>query len=490
MRLVMVGGGGFRTPLVYGALTAAAPSVPLVDEVVLYDVDAARLGVMANVLSQLPSVRALDSTQRGAVQGTNRSRADSMTAPKVSVTTELDRALEGADVVFCAVRVGGLEGRVVDERVALDLGVLGQETTGPGGIAFGLRTIPVALRIADRVRAVAPDAWVLNFTNPAGMITEAMQAVLGDRVVGICDTPITMAARAARLLGVSAGVRLELDYVGLNHLGWLRGLRVLDSGAPRGESDGGHTEGPDLLSSLLADDRLLGATEEGQLFGLDWVRTLGALPNEYLYYYTYTREAVAALLAERRTRGEFLADQQRAFYSDAERSPGDAFEQWAAVRARREETYMAAEHHGGARGGEQGVADVGGYEGVALALMRALVAGETAAGAAGMVLNVRGQGAVPGLPDDAVVEVPVEIAAGTVTPRPQAPPTLAQLGLMQQVKAVERLTIEAAVTGSPDAALQAFATHPLVDSVSVARSLLDGYRARIPQVDAVLGGRG
>ena len=489
MRLVMVGGGGFRTPLVYGALAAAGPSVPRVEEVVLYDVDAARLAVMEHVLSQLPSVRALERMEDRAVEGTNRSRSDPMPAPRVHVTTDLDRALEGADVVFSAVRVGGLEGRVADERVALDLGVLGQETTGPGGIAFGLRTIPVALQIAERVRAVAPDAWVLNFTNPAGMITEAMQAVLGDRVVGICDTPITMAARAARLLGVPAGARLELDYVGLNHLGWLRGLRVVDDGADRGDSDGGDAERPDLLPSLLADDRLLAATEEGQLFGLDWVRTLGALPNEYLYYYAYTREAVAALLAERRTRGEFLADHQRTFYSDAEQSPGDAFERWTAARARREETYMAAERQGGARGGQQGVADVGGYEGVALALMRALVAGEAAVAVPGMVLNVRGRGAVPGLPDDAVVEVPVEIGPGTVTPRPQAPPTLAQLGLMQQVKAVERLTIEAAVTGSPDAALQAFATHPLVDSVSVARSLLAGYRARIPQVDAVLGGR-
>ena len=113
-----------------------------------------------------------------------------------------------------------------DERVALDHGVLGQETTGPGGIAYGLRTVPVARWIAERVRAVAPDAWVINFTNPAGMITEAMRGILGDRVVGICDTPITMAKRAARLLGVDPHAAVDLDYVGLNHLGWLRGLRV------------------------------------------------------------------------------------------------------------------------------------------------------------------------------------------------------------------------------------------------------------------------
>ncbi|HEY6743059.1 MAG TPA: 6-phospho-beta-glucosidase, partial [Lapillicoccus sp.] len=171
MRLAILGGGGFRIPLVYAALTAEDSGVT---EVVLYDTDAGRLDVMANVLAANP-----------------------MRAPTVVTTSELDIALEGADFVFSAIRVGGLAARIQDERVALELGVLGQETTGAGGIAYGLRTIPVARRIAQRVRAVAPQAWVLNFTNPAGMVTEVMRQVLGDRVVGICDTPTTMAKRAA-----------------------------------------------------------------------------------------------------------------------------------------------------------------------------------------------------------------------------------------------------------------------------------------------------
>ncbi len=253
---------------------------------------------------------------------------------------------------------------------------------------------------------------------------------------------------------------------GLNHLGWLRGLSV---------------DGEDRLPSLLADDTLLAATEEGQLFGVDWIRQVGALPNEYLYYYDFTREAVAAIRDGGRTRGEFLADQQGDFYAAAVAPPQQAHELWTATRAEREATYMAAEHAGQARGGEEGIADVGGYEGVALALMRAIARDERAT----MILDVANCGAVEGLPDDAVVEVPVSVGAEGATPLPVAPPTLYQLGLMAQVKHVERLTIEAAVTGSADLAQQAFARHPLVDSVTVARELLRAYRERIPEVDAV-----
>jgi 6-phospho-beta-glucosidase len=455
VKLAILGGGGFRTPLVYAALAGTDSGVT---DVALYDTDAGRLEVIAHVL--------------GRVEGAASARALGYTStekrPVVTTTTELDAALDGADFVFSAVRVGGLAARVQDERVALEHGLLGQETTGPGGIAYGLRTIPVARRIAQRVRAVAPEAWVINFTNPAGMVTEAMQDVLGDRVVGICDTPITMAKRAARLLGVDPGEPVELDYVGLNHLGWLRALRV---------------GGTDLLPRLLADDALLGATEEGQLFGLDWVRSIGALPNEYLYYYDFTRDALNAIRDGGLTRGEFLAGQQDDFYSAAGADPARAHALWVATRAEREATYMAAEHAGQPRGGEHDVADVGGYEGVALALMGAIARDERTT----MILDVANRGTVAGLPEDAVVEVPVSVGAAGPVPLPVAPPSLYQLGLMAQVKAVERLTIDAAVTGSPAAAEQAFARHPLVDSATVARQLLRAYRDRIPEVDAVFG---
>lgn len=448
MKLAVVGGGGFRVPLVYGALLRDT-GTPRVQEVVLHDVSAERLEAVAHVLAQLAA-------------GHER-------PPGVRTTTDLDSALRDADFVFSAIRVGGTAGRTADERVALDRGLLGQETTGPGGVCYGLRTIPVAMRIAERVAAVAPRAWVINFTNPAGMITEAMRDVLGDRVVGICDSPIGLVRRAATALGLDPA-RVSPGYAGLNHLGWLTGL--------------GH-RGEDVLPRLLADDEALRRVEEARLFGADWVRTLGALPNEYLYYYYFTRDSIAAIEAAGRTRGELLLDQQERFYAAVRERPGDALAEWERTRRERDATYMA-ETRDAADAGERDAADLeaGGYEGIALALMAAISRGEPTT----MILNVRNGSALPGLPADSVVEVPCAVDASGVRPLATRPLPGRFLGLLQQVKAVEQTTIEAARTGSARLAVEAFALHPLVDSVTVARDLLDAYRARIPELAAVVGG--
>jgi 6-phospho-beta-glucosidase len=450
MRLTVLGGGGFRVPLVYRALAEGSP----ITEFVLHDVSADRLAAIRAVLAEMAA----------AHPG----------APVVRVATDLDDALAGARFVFSAIRVDGLAGRTVDERVALAHGLLGQETTGPGGIAYGLRSVPVALRVAERVAAVAPDAWVINFTNPAGMITEAMQRVLGERVVGICDSPIGLVRRAAEALGVSgehavdSAVDYAVDYVGLNHLGWLRGLRV---------------DGVDQLPRLLADDDALAGIEEVRLLGADWVRGLGALPNEYLYYYYNTREAIAAIRAASSTRGEFLRVQQEQFYAEVAGDPSDAWQRWTKVREERDSSYMA-ESREASGAGERAVADIagGGYQQVALELMAALCGGPTRT----MILNVRNGAAVPGLPPDAVVEVPCVVGGHGITPLASSPLPGAMLGLLQQVKAVEQDTIEAAVTGSAALALRAFAQHPLVDSVPVAQRLLASYRAELPGLAGVL----
>ncbi|MEU4700992.1 6-phospho-beta-glucosidase [Nonomuraea dietziae] len=448
MKLAVVGGGGFRVPLVYGALLRDTAK-PRVEEVVLHDVSAERLAAIRHVLDQL-------------AEGHDR-------APEVRTTTDLDVALRDADFVFSAVRVGGLAGRTADERVALELGLLGQETTGPGGIAFGLRTVPVAVRLAERVAAVAPRAWVINFTNPAGMITEAMRSVLGDRVVGICDSPIGLIRRAAAALGLDPAL-VSPDYVGLNHLGWLRGLTY---------------QGRDVLPGLLADDAALRQVEEARIFGDDWVRTLGALPNEYLYYYYFTRESVAAIDGAGRTRGESLLEQQSRFYAAVRERPLQALAEWGRARRERDATYMA-ETRESTDAGEREAADLeaGGYEGIALALMAAIARGEPST----MILNVRNGSAVPGLPSESVVEIPCAVNGSGVRPLATRPLPGRLLGLVQQVKAVEQTTIEAALTGSARLAVEAFALHPLVDSVGTARRLLDGYRARIPELAAVIPG--
>ncbi|WP_206337692.1 6-phospho-beta-glucosidase [Streptomyces sp. WAC 06738] len=438
MRLTVLGGGGFRVPLVFRALLEdSGDESGRCTEFVLYDTEPRRLEAIAAVLAQ----HAADGEARGA------------RPPAVRTTTDLDDALRDTDFVFSAIRAGGLEGRSRDERAALTEGLLGQETVGAGGVLYGLRSVPAAMHIAERVAAVAPNAWVINFTNPAGMVTEAMQRLLGDRVIGICDSPVGMARRAARALGVDPE-RTELDYVGLNHLGWLRRILV---------------DGEDRLPALLADPATLESFEEGKLFGAEWLQALGSLPNEYLHYYYFNREAIAALRDAPATRGEFLREQQAAFYAAAAADPGEAAAVWERTRKEREATYMA-ESRESTGGWQRDTCDLdgGGYDRVALALMRAISRDEHAT----LILNVPNRTTIPGLDAEAVIEVPCRVDAQGAHPIPTRPAAADQLGLMLTLKDVERATIAAADTSSRAKALRAVALHPLVDSVNAADRIL------------------
>jgi 6-phospho-beta-glucosidase len=442
VRLCILGGGGFRVPLIYRALLADR-AAGRVTHLTLYDLDPTRLQAIVRVLAQ----------QAAGVPD----------APAVEVTTDLDAALATADFVFVAIRVDGLEGRALDERLALQEGVLGQETVGAGGVSYGLRTLPVVDRIARRIAAVAPDAWVINFTNPAGLVTESMATHLGDRVIGICDSPVGLGRRVAHALGIDPA-RASFDYAGLNHLGWLRAVRV---------------DGRDLLPELLADPDRLGSFEEGKLFGAPWLQALGAVPNEYLHYYYFNREAVAAAGAATETRGAFLLRQQRRFYAEVSTGDGVAFDAWDSTRLERETTYMA-ENREAVGAGERSSCDLesGGYEQVALALMRAISHDERAT----LILNVRNRGTLAPLDEEAVVEVPCVVGSDGAKPVAVDPLPGHAFGLVCAVKAVERDVIEAASTGSRAAALRALATHPLVDSVAVAGRLLEAYRSHFPDL--------
>lgn len=447
MRLCILGGGGFRVPLVYRAL-AAGPYPGLITELVLHDTDTLRLDGILRVLASMPL-------------------PDGARPPVVRACAALDEALAGADVVFAAIRSGGTAGRLSDERVALAHGLIGQETTGAGGISYALRSIPQMHHIAGRLAALAPEAWLINFTNPAGMVTEALLPVLGPRIIGICDSPIGLVRRAAAAAGVPLvrGSLAGVDYLGLNHLGWLRGL-VHD--------------GVDRLPGLLADPGRLLSFEEGRVFGATLPQLLGAVPNEYLFYYYYRREALAAL-SSGQTRGEFIAAQQQELYA---RLAGEipvgssAFDEWEAARRSREQGYLAEARSAGQDRDEVDLAG-GGYEQVALELMHAALTGTRAE----LILNVRNGATVPALPADAVIEVPAEVDdAGARALSLPAPPTLHQLGLMSQLKAVERSVVEACATGAREAALQAFTLHPLIDSAHLAQRLLSGYEAAFPQL--------
>lgn len=461
MRLMIAGGGGFRVPLVYRSL-CSGHFAGLVDELVLYDVDPARLAAIESVLRDMP------------IEGS---------PPGVVVSTDLDHSLRGTDMVFAAIRPGGTAGRVIDEDVALKLGVLGQETTGAGGISYALRSIPRMLELAEAMRRLCPDAWLINFTNPAGMVTEALVPVMGRRVIGICDSAGGLVQRAAAAVGVplQAGRLDGVGYYGLNHLGWLYRL------AP---------EGRDLLPDLLSSHDALSSMEEGRLFGQHMLQLLGCLPNEYLYYFYDTHHATAAIRRQAETRGASIHHQQRSLYPELAAS-SHAYAKWEAARRSREEGYLAESRAEGEQRDEQDLAG-GGYERVALAVMRALAGAAPSSGeTTQLILNVPNspvaavtgaspdEVAVPGMPRDAVVEVPCEVTSDGALPLPQERPGGQFLTLMRHVKEVERLTIQAVREGSREAALQAFAAHPLVGSPDLGRKLLEGYEAGFPELSGL-----
>jgi 6-phospho-beta-glucosidase len=428
---MILGGGGFRVPLICRELAASGLAAA---EVVLYDVVPERLGVIADVLaaSGLP----------------------------LRATTDLDEALRGTDVIFAALRVGGLGGRVADERSALDAGVIGQETVGAGGLSYAARAVPVVDAIARRVAELAPRAWVISMTNPAGIVTEVMAATLGPRVIGVCDSPMGLVRRACAAAGVDPGTRLaqlpdgvEVDYLGLNHLGWLRGLRV---------------NGTDRLPGLLADPDALERTEEGKLFGADLLQALGAIPNEYLYWYYARSEALRDVRAAGRTRAEHVQAEQQRFFAAAAADPGRAAALWAAANDERNRSYFAE-----LRSGERDAADVeaGGYEAIAVGLAAALTGPTGSTGPARLILNVRNGGTVPAMAPDAIIETVCRVDADGAVPLPVPPPSEHELGLMSTVKSCERAIAAAALTGSAADALRAFALHPLVGSLEAARTL-------------------
>jgi 6-phospho-beta-glucosidase len=438
MKVAVLGGGGFRTPTLHGCLTKAAARIAI-EEIVLYDVDADRLELILDVIDGMD-------------------RECGGTAFAVRTTTSLDDAVEGAGVVLAAIRVGGADARLIDEEVPLSLGVLGQETVGPAGIAFALRTIPVMRSIAAVVGAHAADAWFVNFTNPAGIVTEALRDVLGDRAIGICDSPAALCARVAAALDEEE-VSIDFDYAGLNHLGWLLAASV---------------GGEDRLPGLLDDERRLSTIDEARLFGLGHLRSLRAIPNEYLVYLERAAEVTASF---RRSggRGGIVAAQQRGFY---ERRPGDpsgALAAWRAAREARHDTYMAEARSpvdppsgsaptDGERGDE-------GYAAVATDFLLAVSAAEERR----LILNTANGDRLGGIGANEVVEVTCAVSMDGVRPMPGCPLPSEAANLVARIKEVERLTLLAGSSGSAADAVEAIAAHPVVPSRDMAERIWSGY---------------
>jgi 6-phospho-beta-glucosidase len=410
MRITVVGGGSTYTPELVEGFARRAAVLP-VDELVLHDVDAGRLRVVGGLTERI--------LRRADVPG------------RVTTTTDLPAAVEGAAAVLVQLRVGGQRTRLLDETVPNGFGLIGQETTGPGGFAKALRTVPAVLAIADQVRRYAgPDTWIVDFTNPVGIVTRQLLDA-GHRAVGLCNVGIGLQRRIAGLLGVTPGL-VRLGHAGLNHLSWIRSVRV---------------DGVERLPELLAGPRAVELASEVGL-PLDLLTALGAVPSYYLHYYYCTD---AELVRQRR--GEHRAER----VMQLERELLDLY---ADPALDRQPDLLAS------RGGAY-------YSEAAAALVTSLLTGD----GAHHYVDVRNDGLIGGLAADDVVEVAATVDRDGAHPRPVPPLPPEQLGLVQAVTAYEVLAGEAARTGDRSVALRALLANPLVRQWDAARDVLDALLA-------------
>jgi 6-phospho-beta-glucosidase len=444
VKLTMLG-AGVRAPFVLHGLVERQGELDLT-EVVLHDDDPGRLDAMT----------ALGRFLCGAWGGTFDLRGDA--DPRA--------ALADAWFVFAAIRPGQERARTFDEELPLKHRVLGQETTGPGGFAMAMRTIPAMLEHARLIEEVAPGALLVNFTNPVGIVTQALHDRSSIRVVGVCDGPVSMKRSIAAFLGVP-GDRVHADYAGLNHCGWIHRVQV---------------DGEDRLPELLDRfDELRKLDDQWLLFDPQLVQRLGMLPMEYLYFFYYRDQAVENILRSGGTRAAQIAEINDALWPElrARVDAGDlqgAADAWTRAMDTRDETYFARE-----RGedldppatidDEPELFEGEGYGGVATAVM--LTAARRMR--VPLILDVPNRGAIACLGEDDIVEVTCMMDEHGAHPLAQGRLPAEAEALLRQVKRYERLTVEAAMTGSYDTALEALMTHPLVGSYPLARSILDDY---------------
>lgn len=420
MKIAVIGGASARTPLLVNAL--AQSGLPI-DEIALYDIDGDRLQAIAS-LARVFS-RAIRTCDAAAA------------------------CIAGADFVFISIRVGGIEARVRDETTAIQHGVVAQETIGAGGFATALRTIPHAVAYARLVAREAPDAWIVNFTNPAGIISQAVTSQSDARIIGICDAPSDHCAAVAQALGLDPA-RCRFDYFGLNHLGWLREVYV--DGRPR-------------LGRIWSNPDLLKRVYRAPLFGAGFLKDLRLLPTEYLFYYYNPWEAFENVRKAGQTRGQEVATLNNWLFETLASHEVEGVGLYHQYLKARSAGYMQID---AAAKPSNAAADAGGYARVALAVVRAIHSNTNAI----LPLNVTNGGVLADLADDDVVEVPCVVNANGATPLHLRPVPDSVRELITRVKEYERLTIEAAVLHSVEAAERALAVNPLIGHRDLARELI------------------
>ena len=404
-KLAYIGGGSSYTPEFADGFIQHQDEVE-VEEIALHDISEERLKIVGDMVERMLRYAELDTN--------------------VTLTTTRPEAIEGAEFIVSAVRVGGMEARIRDEKIPLKYDVVGQETTGPGGTLKAWRTIPVALGIAKDLEKYAPEAWYLNFTNPSGIITEAILKNTDLKVVGLCNNPINVQMGLAAFFDVTPD-EVFLEWVGLNHVNWIR--RIYVRGVDKTEETIGR------ISEMPFIDE-----HDPSL-----VKALGVIPTGYLRYYYYHNKMLEKIRKAEKTRGEVVQEVET-----------ELMEKYA------DPNQLVKPPELSLRGGAL-------YSEAALRLILSLMFDRRDV----QILVTRNNGSIPDLPDEASVEVPCVVGAHGVTPLHMGPLPDTIRPLCQQAKAWESWTVEAGVTGDRDAALMAMLTNPLVPSFEIAKALFD-----------------
>jgi 6-phospho-beta-glucosidase len=426
MRLAIIGGAGVRTPLLVRGLTRSDVAIETIS---LFDPDRERLAVIAPLARRLAE---------GAM---------------VSVAASVQECVEGADFVFTSIRPGGSERRGRDEQIALRHGVAGQETVGPVGFAMALRTIPPMVEYARVVETHAPNAWIVNFTNPVGMVTQAVRTATNARIIGICDTPTELFEEIAHALDLPSQ-DCRFDYFGLNHLGWVR--EVYHRGTPQ-------------LARLLDDPGRLETVHRAGLFDARFLQTLRLIPTEYCYYYYRSAEALERAQRAGTSRGLVIQALNDRLFRELAVPGADTAAVYQAYLAARDAGYMLIESGSTAARTPPPWAGLTGYDKIALAVVRAIRDNSNAI----IPLNVTNHGNLPELADSDVVEVPCVVSGnGAAAMHVGAVPGQVR-NLLLQVKDYERRTVAAALSGRADEARDALARNPLVADAGLAGRLFE-----------------
>ncbi len=447
MKLTVIGGASVRTPRFIPSLVKRVHRLGL-EELWLMDIDQHKLELLGNLSVQM-------AKDLGATF-------------KVILSTNAEESIKDAEHIITTIRPGMEQGRVLDERIAFNNGILGQETTGAGGFAMAMRSLPSILAYCQMAAELAPKAWIYNFTNPAGLVAQGLHDSGIRQIVGICDSANGAQHAVSRFLGIP-NARLRHEVFGLNHLSWTRSVKIdVDENG----------NGEEVLPGLLSDPQFI-ASNHMAMFDPIIIEQQHMFLNEYLHYFYHRDEALKALLAKSETRGEEVVRLTRDMLDRLEEinpvhHPAEALAAYHEVMGRRGATYMAHARKGEDRKKVEPVeGDDEGYASVALGCVEAIA--QNTIHYTG--LNVPNNGTIAGLADDDIVEVNCRVDASGMQPLPIGEIPEDQYVLVRTVKRYERLAAQAILKRSKSLAVEALATHPLIGSYPLSVKLVDEFLA-------------